>query len=129
MSHLESTFPNTSLYGFSFQTNQFEVLRPNLPKTGILGTKIKKTIVKVRIITLEHHFESIFILNKALSCFGTNFARKSILGTKCRKIKSPNSLFWASVKQFTMFWVIVGHSVNLLGHCGSLWIIAAYSGS
>ena len=47
-----------------------------MPKRGILEAKIKKTIVKFKIDSLEYPFVPSFILNIALSSFGTKFARK-----------------------------------------------------
>ena len=79
-------------------------------KKGILGKKFKKTIAEFKISSLEYSTGSSFILNKELSSFGTKFAQKGILGMKSRKIKSPSTLFWVIVKQFTKFCVIVGHS-------------------
>ena len=87
-------------------------------QTGVLGTKIK-VIVKVKIKTLEHRFVLSFILNKALSSFGIKFAQKKYFADEIYGKKSANALFWVSVKQFTKFWVIVSHSVDFLGHCGS----------
>ena len=58
-----------------------------------------------------------------------NLPQKSFLGMKFRKIKSPSTLFWVIIKQFTMFWIIVVDSVNISGYCGSLWVIVTYSGS
>ena len=49
---------------------------------------------------------------------GPNFPKESILRTKFGKIKIPSTLFRVIVKEFITFWVIVGHSVNILGHCG-----------
>ena len=56
------------------------------------------------ISSLENSIVSSFILNKALSSFGTKYAEKRM---KFRKIKSPSTLFRVIVRQFTKFWVIV----------------------
>ena len=94
------------LYGFSFWTKHFaiEVLRPNLSKMDILRTKVKKIIVEFKIGSLEYPYASSFILNKTFSSFGTKIVQKS---------KSPSTLIWVNVKQFTQFWVIVGHSRSI----------------
>ena len=43
---------------------------------------------------------------------------------KFRKTKCPSTLFSVIIKQFTMIQVTVGHSVNILGYCGSQCLIA-----
>ena len=52
------------------------------PKKGILGKKLKKTIVKFKISSLEYSIVSSFILNKALSSFGTKFIQKKYFGNE-----------------------------------------------
>ena len=50
------------------------------------------------------------------------------LGSYFRKIKGHSTLFWETAKRFSQFWLIVGYNVNILGHCGSFWVIVAHSG-
>ena len=51
------------------------------PKKDILGTEFKKTIVKFKISTLNHHFTLTFNKNKVLWSYVTKFAKKGILNT------------------------------------------------
>ena len=90
-------------------------------------SKFKKIIVEFKIGSLEYPSVSSFILNKTFSSFETKFAPKKYFGDQLWEMKSPSTLFSVTIKQFTRFWVIVGHSMNILGHCGPLWFILAHS--
>ena len=99
----ESAPLSTSLYIFWFKTKQCEDSGPNLPKKGISEKKIKKIIVNFKIGSLEYSFVLSFILNKIWLKLDQSCTKKSILGTKFRKMKYPSTLFWVIVKQFTLF--------------------------
>ena len=58
---------------------------------------------------------------------GAYLPKKSVLETKFRKIRNPSTLFQVIVKQFNKFWVIVSHSVNIVGHSGTQWLIVVHS--
>ena len=69
-------------------------------KVGILGTKFKKIIVDQQSwipLHIKFHFK------QNLMKTWPKLPPKKYFGTKFRKMKSPSTLFWVIVKQFTMF--------------------------
>ena len=88
-----------------FHSKHFEVSGQDLSKRGILEAKIKKTIVKFKIDRLEYPFVPSFILNTALSSFGTKFARTKDFRHAFweNKNKRSSTLFWVIAKRFSNF--------------------------
>ena len=114
-----------TIFKFGISTSEylfvgtFILRQPYFSKNRILGTKFRKITAAFKLNAFEHPAALSSILKKALSSFGTKFLPQKNLGTKFGEIKSPVNLLWVIGKQFARFWVIVGHSVNILGHCVS----------
>ena len=98
------------------------------PKKAFQSQNLRKQLLNSTSSALNAPSYQVSFQTILFQVLGPNFPKNKYFGDNIQENKRFQYLgFWIIVKQFPTLWVIVGHNMNVSGHCGLLQVIVAHS--